>query len=737
MSNLKICSFKNNCRSANLLKNNIRILKYFKDTTYNSSSTTPLNFYIKKNNNSLISDLLNSSKKLVKNNLRYKSCTELPKTFQYYYPYNPSIIRSNSSAKNKTYQKKLSFNSLYKTIEQSSSKKNLKVYQKETKFKLHLKRFNFVNYNVNESIFFDFLDGYNINSKIKEKYNNYIQSHPMENDDINIYQLFDYVQNFKIDYNDNNFFNSTSKINKFKLKNNLSVKIKISSLNLQFYSINHIKKNNLCNKNYLFDNSNNSKTKFRNKINTKLKLPFSFLPFFYGINHIVFLKFLITIITYDYDKNNFLIDFKNFMKNYKACKKDNLFFGENSYFQTFFNKNKEYFVYDWNVKNKNKKNHYIMKIILPQIKISIYSDNKIISKFFYTINTNKMVYLIKEEFKLWDFHVLKYFSELKLFRQEINKIICNKLSNGIKHFQTKEENKSNFDTEKKNYKKIFNLNNLNTKLNTLIENEYNYEFFFSQNINNKNESYFFQLQIPKIHIIFQEPNHLIEKYFDLDIKRMSQINKLRKSFQIEDIIKYSMVIVEQKYQKPLKKKGGYFENKSFKRNLKRSSTLKMNSSSTRLKIRTVTTRGSVYNLNNLASNQIKFVGSYKNNGSIRRRNNNEESKKDIKLNLDKYIFNFDDDILKFIKPLERKDNIEKKNYENINGFKEKNSFQIKNNNDNNKLSVEIGKIKLICKKNDLKEYEYYFEENVGRYLLDNPPYIWENYIENKLSEIIS
>ena len=733
MSNLKIYSFKNNCRSANLLKNNIRILKYFKDTTYNSSSTTPLNFYIKKNNNSLISDLLNSSKKLVKNNLRYKSCTELPKTFQYYYPYNPNIIRNNSSAKNKTYQKNLSFNSLHKTIEQSTSKKNLK----ETKFKLRLKRFNFVNYNVNESIFFDFLDGYNINSKIKEKYNNYIQSHPMENDDINIYQLFDYVQNFKIDYNDNNFFNSTSKINKFKLKNNLSVKIKISSLNLQFYSINHIKKNNLCNKNYLFDNSNNSKTKFRNKINTKLKLPFSFLPFFYGINHIVFLKFLITIITYDYDKNNFSIDFRNFMKNYKAYKKDNLFFGENSYFQTFFNKNKEYFVYDWNVKNKNKKNHYIMKIILPQVKISIYSDNKIISKFFYTINTNKMVYLIKEEFKLWDFHVLKYFSELKLFRQEINKIICNKLSDGIKHFQTKEENKSNFDTEKKNYKKIFNLNNLNTKLNTLIENEYNYEFFFSQNINNKNESYFFQLQIPKIHIIFQEPNHLIEKYFDIDIKRMSQINKLRKSFQIEDIIKYSMVIVDQKYQKPLKKKGGYFENNGYKRNLKRSSTLKINSSSTRLKIRTVTTRGSVYNLNNLASNQIKFVGSYKNNGSIRRRNNNEESKKDIKLNLDKYIFNFDDDILKFIKPLERKDNIEKKNYENINGFKEKNSFQIKNNNDNNKLSVEIGKIKLICKKNDLKEYEYYFEENVGRYLLDNPPYIWENYIENKLSEIIS
>ena len=736
MSNLNINSIKNNCRNGNLLKNNIRILKYFKNTQ-NNNSLSSSNFYIKKNNNSLISNLLNSSKKLVKNNLRYKSCTELPKSFQHYYPYNPSIIRTNYSAKNRTNPKTLSFISPYRAIESKGLKKNSKVSKKECKFKLHLKKFNFVNYNVNEYFFFDFIDGYNINSKIKEKYNNYMHNHPIENEeDISIFQLFDLIQNFKIDYNDNNFFNSSFKINKFKLKNNLSVKIKLSSLNLYFYKVKHNNKNHLNNKDYLFDNSNNSKSKGKNNIITKLKFPFSFLPFFYGINIIVFLKFLITIIAYDYEKNYFSIDFKNFMKNYKIYKKENLFFGENSYFQTFYNKNKEYFAYDWDIKNKNNKIHYVMKIILPQIKISINSDNKSISKFVYSIDTNKMIYLIKEKFKLWDFHILKFFTELKLFRQEINKIICNKLSDGIKNNHLKEESKSNNDKSIKfNYKRIFNFNKINININKVVQNENNYEFFFSQNINNKNESYFFQLQIPKIHIIFQESNQLIDKYFDLDIKRMSQINKLKKSFQIEDIIKYSMVIVDEKYQKSKKRKS-CFENNGYKRNAKRSSTLKNNSISTKIKIKSVTSRTSIHNINsNINSNQFRFVIANKRSGSLRMRNKKEQSKKDIKLNLDKYIFNFDDDILKFIKPFEKNGNCFQKDNENSNGFKE-NLLQIKNNNDNNKnkLSVEIGKIKLIWKSNDLKEYEYYFEENEGRYLLENPPYVWENYIENKFSE---
>ena len=71
---------------------------------------------------------------------------------------------------------------------------------------------------------------------------------------------------------------------------------------------------------------------------------------------------------------------------------------------------------------------------------------------------------------------------------------------------------------------------MNTKTNGLLQNENSFEFFLSRNNNDKNEGYFFQMQIPKIHINYQFQNFFIDKYFDLDIKRMSQINKTKKIF---------------------------------------------------------------------------------------------------------------------------------------------------------------------------------------------------------------
>ena len=743
---------------------NVRILKFFqKKNNIKNQFTMFQNFYIKKNNNSLISNLLNSSKNLVKNNSNYKSYTDLPKSFQHYYPYKPTHNRCILSAKHSSYSK-MSLISSYNTINGSKTAKknnNSKIYLKENKYKLNLKQFNFMNYNVNETIFFDFIDGYNINSKLKEKYNSYILNHPLENDnDINIFQLFDMLQNFKIDYNDNNFFNenSTSKINKFKLKNNLLVKIKISSINIIFYKINPKKKNNINNKDYLFDNNNNSnnnnfKLKSKNKANTKIKLPFGFLAFFYGINHIELLKFLIAVIDYDYIKNIFFIDSKKFMRYYNLYKKDHSFFGETSYFQTYYNKNKEFLMYDWDVKNKNNIYHYIMKIVLPQIKININMENQTISKFYYSIDTNKMIYLLKEKFRLWDFHILKFFSQYKLFRKEINKIICNKLSYGIKFEDNKSSIDNNIDCNRDlNYTKRFNFNKMNTNFSALIQNENSFEFFFSQNINDKNEGYFFQVLIPKIHIIYQDINFYIDKFFDLDIKRMSQINKLRKSFQIEDIIKYSMVIVDEKYQVPNKKKSSFFENNGYRRSIKRSSTLKSLNNSQRLNLKAVSSRSSMHNSNNNFPSKFKIVRTNKKTPSTKRNNDFENLKKDIKLNLDKYIFNFDDDILKFIKPIEGKKNegnsnlcensvksisLYNKRRENKEGsFRSNKTNKLNNGQPSNKekLSVEIGTIKLIWTKNDLKMYDYLFEENESQYLLDNPPSVWENYIENNLNE---
>ena len=262
MNDLKSNSTKNKIykiKSA-YFTNNVKILKYFKINSNNKNKSLIFpKFDIKRSNNKLISNLLNTSKKLVKNNTRYRSYTDLPKSFQHSYPYIPMRNRDNLSAKSyANSNSNISSISSYNTINADKVRKNgiIKLYAQENKYKLNLKHLNFVGYNVNEDIFFDFIDGYNNNSKLKEKFNNYLQNHPIENEnDINIFQLFNMLQNFKIDYNDNNFFNqnSASKINKFKLKNNLSVKIKISSLIIAFYKKKRKNISHLNNKDYIFD----------------------------------------------------------------------------------------------------------------------------------------------------------------------------------------------------------------------------------------------------------------------------------------------------------------------------------------------------------------------------------------------------------------------------------------------------------------------------------------------------
>ena len=754
-----------NAKNVFSLKNSIRILKYFnkKDIKFNHSTKTFLDKYNKRKNNTLlISNLLNSSKKLVKSNSCYKSYTDLPKSFQYNYPYRPPRLNCNRSVNDNQKSKKDSI-SAYTSIdnknELSKIQSSRNILSRKKFFKIHLKNFSFYTSVVNEAIFFDFIDGYNIKTNNKEKYNNYILNHPMDNDnELNIFQLYDMLKNFKVDYNDNNFFNdkSTYKINKFKLKNNLSVKIKISSLKLIFYKVKQRRKYHFNDTDYSFDDINNSvKPKNKNiQINKKIRFPFGFLPFFFGLNIIEFLRFLITIVDYDYSKNTFYIDDKKFTKNYKLFEKANSFFGDSSFYQQYLNKEKEYFIYDWDVKNKDKTIHYMMKILLPQIKISLGFENNTICKFFYSLGINRIIYLIKEKFQLWDFHILKYFSEFKIFRQEVNRIICDKLPYRVKSSLSCKNNNYNriniINTMNKNIlneniktnicKRKYNFNKINVKMNKTTQNENSFEFFFSRNINIKNEVYFFQIQIPKIHVKYYFQNLFLEKYFDLDIKRMSQINKLRKCFQIEDIIKYSMVIIDQKDKTPQIRKSFY--EKKQRRSFKRSSTFKNYSASQKLNLKNASIRTSLNNSNNSI-----FMNSRDNN--LRRSNfmsslknlNNETTNKDIKLNLDKYIFNFDEDILKFIKPLpdsnknsvkQEKNKIEnkRKTIKGTNKLNNKNAIQM----DQTKLNVDLGRIKLIWNTNEFKENVYFFEEKESEFLLENQISVWEKYIESNFDE---
>ena len=115
-----------------------------------------------------------------------------------------------------------------------------------------------------------------------------------------------------------------------------------------------------------------------------------------------------------------------------------------------------------------------------------------------------------------------------------------------------------------------------------------------------------------------------------------------------------------------------------------------------------------------------------------------ENKKDIKLNLDKYIFNFDEDLLKFIiRPNEEEKNVDinllqksTKSNKNIKLVLQK---KIGNNIDKNKnLNIIFGKMKLRWIEIDLKENEYSFDDNEYQYLLENSEIIWREYIEKNI-----
>lgn len=726
-------SSKNFSKSSVLIpkiKNKEQKFKFF-DNTY---ITFFPNTHKKKNNNTFISDLINSSKKIIKNN----SCLQLPKAKCHHYPFKPEfkpefkqrILSSNIHSKSNL---ELSNISTCKSLE--ISKNNLvriKLAKKRENYRLDLNSCSISKANVDENIFFDFVEGWGNNSKIKEEYNNYMKKHPVnENNEVNIFKLYDLLQNFKF-YNEMSFYNNrhTSKINQFKLSNDISVKIKISSLKIIFYEVNQKTNMHLKNKDILNGSSTiNNSPKLKNvSFNTKIKFPFDFIPFFYGINFIDFLQFLIATIDYDYTKNKFNLDFKKFSKTYRIYKNNTTFYGEGSYFQSFINKNKDFFIYEWDVKKKTGTSHYIIKIVLPQKKINISLQGKCVYKFLSTIKPNKMTYLLKEDFKLWDFHVIKFFSEFKMFRQVFNKIICDKYINNDKNIKFYESDHRNNNNKNKNIykKKIFvnkiksNNDNLNDKYH-----EKQFFFFFSQNINNINDAYFFQIIMPKIHVYFDNQTNLINKYFDLNIRQMYQIFKLKKSFSIEDLIKYSLELVEQ--TKQMRRKNSAFEICG-RRNVKRSATLKMFSSPER-RLRSGSTRiarnrninfNENEKFNILRQSRKKLTKKLKNIIEI------EEDKKDLKLNLDKYIFDIDDDILKYIKPSKE----EKKSDQN----KIKTICIYKGGKVHKNANLEFGKLKLIWSGQDLKEYEYTFEDNEIEYLFEHSTFTWEKYIENKIND---
>ena len=338
------------------------------------------------------------------------------------------------------------------------------------------------------------------------------------------------------------------------------------------------------------------------------------------------------------------------------------------------------------------------------MKIKFYSDVKL-----KTIDN-----LIKNSFNRWDYYLLIKFSEHKLFRYEINKIICGKYTNTKLYMHL-----NKFKTEKK---LSFNLSNSLTKINTFKKNYSSYNFFYSYLKEEKSEAYFIKFKLPKIAISYNSLLSKFDKTFDLDFRSLYQLNKLRKYFLPEDLIKYSMTVIKAK-------KILHNEEEKVPTNKKFlvSKTMKpFKRSSARMSIDNKTKN----NIRKLFKGKIKE----KNEGNtsilhpkLSKNLEKEEIIKDINLDLDKYIFNFDETLLKFI---------------NINDI-HKNDSKIKykmysNNNINNnkKMNIDIGIIELVWTNRDALTNEYQFDQKITQYLLDFPPYEWRAYVENNIEKII-
>ena len=738
----------------------------------------------------MITSLLSSSKGIVINKEQFGSSKMFPKNIHHFYPYRPnsSIINSNlshceertkfilsSRINDSTYNKKdcqspkgaFSFdmsipaipkykvhNERYKRIKKSK----LNINEENINLKPSKNYFLNKNYNIevcknntvdkkiiddksplDEQKFVNYIDEINKDNNFINKIKNELKVYYFMNDEnyIGTKHYFEKLfYNYRFEDHES-FLNDFYSVKRNVLKiDNLNITLKITSLQFIFYEIteDEINKKNI-DTNSFYDIENNTNIKYN--INSKINFPFEFLSVFYGINYQEFINLLLSMIEFDFINNKFKIDHQTFISKIEMGKTLYDFYTELSYFSLNINDhtlNKECYLYDWDVKNANNKSvkHFVLKIVLPQQKITIKCADKTKIKFFSTLSIKNNGDLLKNSFYKWDYLILMNFSEYKIFRYEINKLLCGKYYTMSKNFP---KNKNQFKYNKETKKLSFNLNKLTIILNTIKKNNQSYGFFYSHNKGKEKETYYISLKLPQIKISYQNVVYSFQKKFNLDIKRLSQLNKLSKYFCPEDIIKYSMIIKKSKFRE---------EKNIGKKKLKRLLSLKK-------PIKVPCKRSiSVKEVNKISSNLKKESTNLNQNedGKIKINKNfnrNDEVIKDIKLDIDKYIFNFDESIFKYIK---LKENI-KKNYNDNNkrdkGITSENNLKYNTNNQKNietiknlkTFDIEIGNIELSWTNQEALTKNIKLDKKDTEYLLDYPTSKWKIFVEQNIETLLS
>ena len=712
------------------------------NTNYNSfNGLSSANSFSSKRNKTktLITSVLSSSKRYIIKGRRPLSSTNILDNMHHEYPYKPDLLlklKESLKKKNLFFSDDIHFltrnfkqkqrnnkssleNSLssFKSSTNYTGKSNLMFNSKSSRKKLKLNLIsqmsdvfqikknkifvknngrNNINikigdnkFNITEEKFLNFVDVINIDKnniyKYKKIFSEYFDINEFKKEDSyflkNLIDTYQYKEN-----EDENFFTSnkhSTKIKNFIIKN-LNITLKLSSLRLIFYEIQSDNEDN---------KSNNNSTKENYILNTKINFPFEFLSIFYGLNFEEFIIILLSLVNFDFDKNKFFIDYNNFVNKIEECKILYDFFTEKSFAFNFNHYNsKEYYSYNWDIKGNNKEiKKYLIKLLLPKITLKINCANKSKFKFYSSISVKTMNNLFKNSFNNWDFFIFLFFSEKKLFRFEINKIICGKYSNF------------------KNMKNIsYNLTDSITKINTIKKDNKSQSFFYTFIKEGKNQNYFINFIFPKISISLNN----FHKNFDIDFKRFYQLNKLRKYFSPEHLIKYGMTIK--------KGKNKIIHNDEEKNTVPAPKTMRpLKRSSSQLN------SGKKLSFKKYYKNKMKMkneiVGLNPQIQNKENKENNEVVIKDIELNLDKYIFNFDETVLKFI----NKKEVYKEN------------FVSNNNNHDKKFNINFGTLELTWVDKDGLINNYKFDKKISRNLFKSPQIKWRLYVENNINTIIT
>ena len=513
--------------------------------------------------------------------------------------------------------------------------------------------------------------------------------------------------------NDENFFLKdfhSAKINNFIIRD-LDVTFKLSSLKLMFYEISDDQKV-INSKN--FDNNSNGKEKYA--FNSKIKFPFEFLSFFYGLDFTVFKNLLLAIIDYNFITNKFYIDYDNFKIKIEDYKILYDFFKEKCFANLYNSRNtKEYFLYNWDVKaNNNKIKHFYLKMLLPQIKIKIKINNKKKNqfKFYSNVNIQTMNNLIKNSFSNWDFFILISFSENKLFRYEINKIISGKYSNSEQHMSYNYLKDSQYIS--------YNLTDSITRINTLKRDTKSYSFFFTYFKQEKTDVYYIYFKLPQITISYKN----FIKTFEVEFKELYQLNKLRKYFLQEDLIKYSMSlnIIQKKLTK---------EDIELKELLPMHTNTLNKRASSRISIEMKNKKGSVRQFlrNKRRKKKQEMLGLIP---QLHRVPLYEEIIKDIDLNLKKTIFNFDESILKFIDF----EDIHKNDVKDDSKIDDNTYHLFKLDTGKKKLNIDIDTLEINWTNREGLSKTYKLDKKISQFLCDFPVSKWRLHVENNIDKII-